>query len=306
MKNKIFIFIFLIFITPLFGIQNLRVYLVFDKQSYRMDEPIPVKFVVENNGTEPFSFFISDIKPYTFFFRVRTEKNEEVEKTEFLINEIQKEIDRNTVRKVILNPGESFVVVIDLAEWFNFSQEGFYYVEGIFSPSLLAHIYTGFSTGIFKLRIRPPLPIEKAIAQITEEKKEFVNITGLTPYEVVRRMLESRKMRDWDSFFQFFDLEELLKAFPKFYEAYEKAGTTERREEVINNFKNYLKTYWEDPIVSYDIFRTLIERDKAEVTCDVEYAHEKFTYKIQYTYYLYLNYQNKWLIYNYTATRLKY
>jgi ABC-type transporter MlaC component len=118
-------------------------------------------------------------------------------------------------------------------------------------------------------------------------------------------MLNAKMKKDQEEFGIYFDLEKLIIIFPSFYKKYTEAPTPSEKTKVIQNFEEYLTTYWGDPIISYTIEKTEIEGQEAKVTANVKFKLRETSYTLKYTYSLYQTYDNRWLIYSYDVVNLK-
>lgn len=288
----------------LFG--NLVAELSFEYETFRILQEMPITFFIKNEGISKEEFFIYDNIYKTFFFEIRTEKNDEVELSyEFLVKHNFSDSDVSK-RSVSLLPNQAFSVKIDISKIFDISKPGIYYIRGIFSPDGMADKRDGFFTSYYKIVIKPPKKVEQVVSQIDEEyirlQKELYNIP---PYEVVKRMLDARYRKDAKEFVIYFDFEKLINIFPSFSKRYQESKTSLDKKKVIEKFKEYLTSYWEDTIIGFSIQRTEIEGDKSTVTADVEYKLRNTSYKLRYLYQLYRTYDNRWLIYSYEVINLK-
>jgi len=304
--KKLFVFLAFTFL-PLKGLYglNVQIELQFYKDSYRLNEPIPVTINVVNNSSEAVKFNISPLIYESFFFSIITPRNEEVP----LLDSFQVEMKNNQsssgeYRTVLLMPQESFSRMIDITRWFDIREAGYYYIKGIFysNPDNRAEGNESFN---YKILIKPPVPVE---GEISEEeivrKKELEQVKKLPPYEVIEDMLDAKMKKDWQRFLIHIDAERLIKAFSDYYNAYENARTGSYRLEVVEDFKRYLTTYWQDRILSYKVLETQIKEDKATVICDVEYKVRTITYVLRYNFSLYKNHLNQWLLYDYYAHKV--
>lgn len=304
--KKILFFLVYIFL-PLIGSYglNVQIELQFYKDSYRLNEPIPVTINVMNNSSEPVKFNISPLIYETFFFSIITPKNEEVS----LLDSFQVEMKNNQsssgeYRMVWLMPHESFSRKIDVTRWFDIREAGYYYIKGIFYPNPDNKKEWSESFN-YKILVKPPIAVDVEIS-VEEEtrKRELEQVQKLPPYEVIEDMLDAKMKKDWKRFLIHIDAERLVKAFTDYYKAYENARTGSYKLEVIEDFKKYLTTYWQDRILSYKVLEAQIKEDKATVICDVEYKVRTITYILRYNFSLYKNHLGQWLLYDYYAHKV--
>lgn len=280
--------------------------LSFEHETFRMFQDMQVVFTVRNNGYSKEEFFVYENIYKTFFFELKTERNEEVEMSyDFLVRHDFLNLD-SPKRSIILFPNQSFSVKIDISKVFDIQKPGLYYIRGIFSPDGTADKKDGIFTDYYKITIKPPRKVEEIVYKIDEEYKRLMQeVYNLPPYEVVRRMLEAKSRKDPKEFTIYFDFEKLIMIFPSFSKRYNEGKTSLEKAKVIEKFKEYLTTYWEDPILGFTIVRTEIEGDKSTVIADVEYKLRNTSYRMRYNYYLYRTYDNRWLIYSYDVVNLK-
>jgi hypothetical protein len=283
--------------------------LVLESDIFRIFEPMNVVFTVENKGNSKEEFYLYDDIFKTFFFELRTDKNDVVELGyNFLVShKFYSDASLDSARRVItLMPGQMFSVKIDISRVFDISKPGTYFLRGVFSKDGLADRMEGTSTYFYKVTIKPPLPIEKEVVSISEElQRKKKEMYGLPPYEVVNRMLSARMRKDTEEFPIYFDLEKLIVIFPSFAKKYNEAPTPSEKTKVLQSFEEYLTTYWGDPIISYSIEKTEIERQEAKVTAKVNFKLRNTYYTLMYIYNLYQTYDNRWLIYSYDVINLK-
>lgn len=285
---------------------TLTVDLKFQKQSYRLNEPIEVNILIINNTKEPQSVMVSPLVYESFFFELKTPKNEIIP----LLNSFQIELKNNAsaggdYRAFTLLPSESFSRVIDITRWFDIQDAGYYYVKGFFypDPDKKSEMIDSFD---FKILIKPPLLIEKAIKE-EEHTKETVmkQVKLLPPYDVVADLLNAKMLKDWPRFMTHIDAERLITAFHDYASAYENARTGKYKFEILEDFKRYLTVHWQDRIKSYKVTETQIKDDQAIVVSDVDFKVKTFEYSMRYTFSLYKNHLNEWLVYDYTALKTK-
>ncbi|MGC8964241.1 MAG: hypothetical protein ACP5KI_02590, partial [Brevinematia bacterium] len=304
MFKKIFIYLFLI--LPSIAFTELKPILTFESEIFRISQEMPVIFTIQNSGTSDEEFAIYDDTSKTFFFELKTSQNEEVELNyNFLVKHDFMNIN-NSKRTIRLSPYQSFSVKVNISDIFDIRKPGNYYLVGIFSPDGLADKKDGIRTQTYKITVKPPIKVEEETKSISEEYiKKQQELINLPPYEVVRRMLDARYRKDSKEFIIYFDFEKLIAIFPSFMKRYEESQSSSEKSKVIEKFKEYLTTYWGDPILSYSIIRTEIEGDISKVTAEVEYKLRNTSYKLIYYYSLYRTYDNKWLIYSYDVVNTK-
>lgn len=293
------------FFLPFYA-EDLQVELKFYKQSYRINENIPVQILVYNLSDKPQEIYVSPLIYETFFFDIRTTKNIPVElRDDFKITKSSLVSDGAQFRKIILMPGESFSRDININEWFDLSEVGYYSINGLFyrRPDLTNHVWRSFT---YKILIKPPQVIEEIVAKEELNRQEkFQNLMKLPPYEVIADMWDAKSKKDWERFLFHIDTEKLIMAFDDYKNAYLSARTGRYRLQIIEEFKKYLTVHWQDRIIQYTVKEATIKNKEAEVVADVEFAVRSQSYVLRYYFKLYQTTTGQWLVYDYTVVRIK-
>ncbi|MGA2142280.1 MAG: hypothetical protein ABSG94_07645, partial [Brevinematales bacterium] len=192
------ILFFAVFIMlPLYG--ELQVGLQFYRETYRLNEPVPVQINVVNNSSGPVKFYISPLIYESLFFSMKTPKNEDVD----LLDTFQVEMKNNAsssgdFREMTLMPGEEFSRLIDLTQWFDIRESGYYYIKGMFypNPDKKDESVESFN---YKIFIKPPVVVEKQIsAEELERQADFEKVMKLPPYDVIDDFLDAKMKKDWE------------------------------------------------------------------------------------------------------------
>lgn len=310
-KSLLSVAFLLIFSAGIFALEtdNMIVQLQFFTQAYRLNESIPVQISVVNTSGESFDFEVSPQIHETFFFEVRTPLSEEVEVTDdFGILQRQYASSAEDYREIVLQDNESFSHQIDLSEWFDFTEAGYYYVKGIFYPNP-DDDETTVESIYYKILVKTPTAVEEALtAAEQEEADELDAASDLAPYDVIEDMLEAKMEKNWDRFLLHIDTEKLIYSFQNFSDEYDNARTGAMQLQVLEEFETYLTEYWDDTILSFQVQEATITSDgeqySAEVTCEVEYQVRSLSYIMEYTFELYETQDGQWLVTDYTAHRL--
>ncbi len=308
MKIGRFLFLFLVlFTSKIFASDHsVKVDLQFYSQTSRLNESIPVRVNVMNQSDQKESFAVSPLSYETFFFEIKTPRNENVViRDDFRIAMDQSASSPGDYRTFELDPHESFSREIDLSRWFDIKESGYYYIKGIFYPNPDDHTRSVEST-YYKILIKPPRIVEEKLSKDKQQHNRLLaEIRDMPPYDAIADFLDAKMKKDWNRFLMHIDAERLIEAFQNYAGEYHHARSGKYRLEVLERFKRYLTVYWQDRILSYQIKKTVIESDKAEVTCDVEYKLRNLSYSFRYDFKLYKNHDGQWLMYDYDAVRIK-
>ncbi len=285
---------------------EIKVELQFYSQTYRLNEAIPVVVNVFNQEGEKFGFFVSPQIYESFFFMVKTPKNEDIViRDDFKIEMKENESSSGDFRNIWLEPGESFSRTIDITQWFDVRESGYYYIKGVFYPNPDDPSHK-VESSFYKILVKSPRIIEEKLN--TEKQQSMAHLDAIKkmpPYDAIADLIDAKMKKDWDRFLAHIDANRLIMSFQNFASDYENARTGAYRLDVLERFKRYLTVHWQDLILSYKINRSEITENSATVECDVEYKVRTVSYSLRYTFYLYKNHENQWLVNDYTALRIE-
>lgn len=307
-KTVLFIILFLAAAGIAFGLDpaDIRVELQFYQQTYRLNDPIQVTIQVVNQSAGQAAFQVSPLIYETFFFEVRTPRNETVP----LLDSFDVQMKNNAsssgdFRDIILQPQESFSRVIDITKWFDFKESGYYYIRGLFraNPDKQADRISSLD---YKILVKPPLAVEQKLSEDEKERNvQLDEAKKLPPYDVIADLLDAKMKKDWERFQVHIDAERLIAAFQDYNNDYQNARSGKYRLEILEDFKRYLSRHWQDRIDAYKIGASRIEDDKATVVCDVDFSTKTSRYGLRYTFNLYRNHLGQWLVYDYNVLKIK-
>lgn len=308
MKSYFIPFLFMaVLVGPLRATDNkVRVDLQFYSQTYRLNDSIPVRVNVMNQSDKKSVFSVSPLTYETFFFEIKTPRNENVSiRDDFRIAIDQSASSPKDYRTFELDPYESFSRELDLTKWFDIKDSGYYYIRGIFYPNPDDSSKKEFST-YYKILVKPPKVVEEKLSKDEQKHQQLLTeIKNMPPYDAISDFIDAKIKKDWDRFLLHVDAERLIEAFQNYAREYHHARSGKYRLEVLDRFKRYLTVYWKDRILSYNIKKTVIEGEKSQVTVDVEYKIRNLSYSMRYDFKLYKNHDSQWLIYDYEAVRIK-
>ena len=278
-------------------------------QVYRINGEIPVYFTVINSGPRPLTIHPSLFLYRNFQFRVRTFKNVHVRHRESYYLKIRDmRRDEALDRPIKLMPGERYGRVLNLAERFNLVRPGHYEVTGYF---LVHPMRTGSDFRIDSNRsrfiLKPPLPVVRAVARYNRARKKYLD-RQLSPSDTVEFMLRSRKVQDWEGFYMYMDLLELLKIYPDFEKRYTRAPFAEKQA-VLRDFRLHLRKFPAGRLESFFAGKSVVTKDEmtgistAEVTCRIVYRERK-RLLVRRMYYFSLHRKfDRWFIYKFYVVR---
>ncbi|ULQ59866.1 hypothetical protein K7I13_00475 [Brucepastera parasyntrophica] len=272
-------------------------------------EPIYIQLTISNNGTEPVRFKIADDHFFSIDFSAVNTRNRALDHTEFWVRK-RTTSSHIYFRELSVEPGESYSVIENLKDYVSITQPGIYLIECEFFPELKRNI-TGESyvtSNKLTLEVKPsPGPAAVRILPLSSADRSILQAQSIPPDQVIDYILSARQKSQWDQFFLYLDLEQMLSRDPvkgrKFRNESE-AG----RLQMIENYKTELSQATVDRDIStipvdYTIERTTYTDTKGTVTVIQWFDYRTFRERKRYTYYLGLK-DDIWRVYDYTVDNL--
>ncbi|MGC8764472.1 MAG: hypothetical protein ACP5QT_01105 [Brevinematia bacterium] len=306
--RKFFLVLTLLFFARIYGLDNSDIKLIidFEKNTFRLSSSVDIEIKIVNLSQGEKLLKLSPLDYESLYFMVRTPENELLKyRDEYKLKVDESASSYDEVKEIRLLPGESISRKIDLSRIFDFRKEGYYYIKILYYPD--PDVKTEFiESEYYKFLLKPPSVVEQEIKERDKKRKiELEDIKKLPPYEVVDNMLDAKMKKDWDRFLLHFDVERLIYSFQNYGKAYEAARGGKYKLEILEDFKKYLTTHWQDRILSYKVLESYVRPNEATVDADVEYKVREYSYVLRYTFKLYKNSLDEWKIYDYTVLRVK-
>ena len=281
----------------------------YNKKIYYPESTIQMKVLLSNPGSESLSFRIADNRTYNFLFTLKTLKNEVLPPSrEYLVN-----YDRNEpayYRMITLEPGEEFGFIVDLADFVDIAEPGVYVLDALFFPELKnREAGTGISSNNLSLTIRPGSYENVYKDMIDVESGEILTAVQMAPDEVVDYMISSRQKNQWNKFFLYLDLRDILLQNSAVRRQFEKLSIEEQQAEVELYRENLQKgdvpenRAIVDIPAEYDILKTSYTSNEATVVVREVFQNTGFREIKRYTYHLNRN-ENIWKIYRYEVKNI--
>ncbi len=279
----------------------------YNKKVYFLGDDIWIEAVISNNSIKSFHFKIAENRYYSLDFSVKTVTNIVLNHSEsFLIARSSNE--PVFFREITLDPGEKYGILVKLNDFIRFSKPDQYIVKGAFYPLLFeGNNPPYYLSNRLILDIRPALK--------TGKERELTNLTTgepitrepIPPDEVVSFTLRARQKGQWNRFFLYLNLEELLKRNPRRKLIYQKLSEEDRRR-MLAKFREELekKVVDKDILVIPSEFRIVkTEYTPFEGTVEVieKFKYSDYTEVKKYTYYLRRK-DRYWMIINYEIQNL--
>ena len=280
----------------------------YDQQVVYVDSKIPVKVEITNNTAQTYTFKLADRRVFNLDFDVRSLTNVVVDHAKQFI--IQRSSNQPLFfHDVSLGPGEQFAFIEDLSDYVKFMTPGVYVVQALFYPRL----YTGTvaDTDVLKSNkltlVVNPGTVTALQAVINQETGAILRQEALPPDEVITYLLHARQKSQWNKFFLYIDVKNLMLQQPDLQRRYVRSTEQEQRA-MVAQFKKELEqqtTDYDILMIPSDFTVEKTEYTQTEATVEVleKFTYPSYTEMRLYTYYLHRP-DRVWLMYNYTVRNI--
>jgi len=303
----------------------------FDRRIYyAANDPIYVQVTITNNGAATYRFKLADDRMFSVDFEVRTVTNRLLEPAEELVRR-RTQSRQVFFREIAVEPGESFSFVENLRDYVRLDQPGSFVVRAFVHPDLYRpefarpaavsvgperwfappdRVLTGvLASGRLNLNISPPpvtgpdgLPVAMDIATGAVLVRQ-----RLPPDDVVEYTIRARQLGQWERFFLYLDLAEMVARNPVRQRIWLRESE-EGRQRMVVQFRQELKS----PVTAegialvpndFVIERTQHTGNAGTVTVRKWFVGQHFTEVKLYTYYLQRR-DNIWSIVDFSVINL--
>ncbi len=270
------------------------------KQIYTPETPIELQISVRNESPEPFLFELAADKVFNLELNVTNLYNETLPASEKYIRE-RSSNQQVYFREIRLLPGEEFAFYIEATEFVRVSSPGIYFIDATFLPHL--ENKTTLDSNTLTLHIQPSLePQADYKSDMTSVTRQVLQKHHLPPDQVIDYMLTARQNNEWEKFFLYLDVENLMLQNPLKRATYRRSSERERIR-MVEEYREMLKNEMVDTDIlikpyDYNIQKTEYTPEEATVLVDQEFKYPDFTEKRRYVYYLHRP-EGYWVIYNY-------
>jgi len=305
----------------------------FDRRIYHAaNGPIYIQITITNNSPFTYRFKLADDRMFSVDFEVRTVTNRLKEPAEELVRR-RSQSRQVFFREIAIEPGESFSFVEDLREYVRLEEAGSFVVRAFVYPELFrpefvtANVRTDQRTAVpwsapqqraltgvlassrLNLNIRPPLvtgPDGLPLAMDVATGAILVR-DRLPPDEVVEYMILARQRGQWERFFLYLDLEEMVSRDPVRRRTWVRESA-EGRQRMVEQFRQELRSPTTVEAISliptdFTIERTQHSGNEGTVTVLKRFRGVHFTDVKRYTYYLQRR-DNIWSIVDFSVINL--
>ena len=307
----------------------------FDRRVFHAaNDPIYIQVTITNNSPLTYRFKLADDRMFSVDFEVRTVTNRLLEPADELVRR-RTQSRQVFFREIAVEPGESFSFVENLREYVRLDDPGSFVVRAFVYPELFRpdFVMTASAPGAgagrselwssppsrnltgvlassrLNLNIRPPLvagpdglPLAMDVATGAILVRE-----RLPPDEVVDYMIRARQTAQWERFFLYLDLEEMVSRDPVRRRRW-LLESEEGRQRMVEQFRRELRSPTTAEAISlvptaFTIERTQHTGDEGTVTVLKRFAGAHFTELKRYTYFLHRR-DGVWSIVDFSVVNL--
>jgi hypothetical protein len=289
----------------------------FDRRIYYAEsDPINIQVTITNNTPLTYRFKLADERVFSLDFDVRTVSNRPLEPADVLVRK-RTQYQQIFFREISVESGESFSFVEDLRNYVKVSQAGSYVIQARVYPELYRSASANnaavtepvaLESKRLSLSIWPPLattaegiPLEMDVATGGVLVRE-----RLAPDQVVDYMISARQKSQWEKFYLYLDLEEMLSQDGARQREWLRQSE-EGRKRMVDQYRQELKNASTDGIsvipTEYLIEMTQYNNWGGTVTVLEKFKGAYFTEVKRYTYNMRFK-DNVWTIVGYSVVNL--
>jgi hypothetical protein len=291
----------------------------YDKRIYHVsgnsDDPIYVQATVANRSPEVYRFKLADERAFSIEFDVRTLGNRAVEPADSLVRR-RTGGGRVFFREISVESGESFSFIEDLRNYADLKDPGAFVIRARIYPELYRSPQEGFEPALplesnrLSLNLRPPVipGPEGTPAAVDLDTGTVLSRERLAPDEVVEYLITARQRSQWEKFFLYLDLEELIARDPARRRQWNAEGEEGRRR-MLERCREEMRQSVIDGDITAIPFEFEIQRTDYNALEGTVAVLEKFrtgtnyTERKRYTYYVKRK-NDYWVIVDYVVANL--
>ena len=305
MNRRLFIYLFTFMsLSPLLAVthaQGVGLHIEeTENQIYTPTTPVELQVSVRNESSEPFLFELAENKLFNLSLQVSNLYNEALPASEKYIRE-KSSNQQVYYREIRLLPGEKFSFFVEASEYVRLDSPGIYFFKAEFSPHL--ENKASLESNTLTLHVQPSLePDSEYRSDIVDTTRQVLQKHQLPPDQIVEYMLNARQNNEWEKFFLYLDVEQLMLQNPLKKATYRRSSERERIR-MVDEYHELLKNEMVDTDIlikptEYEVLKTEYTPEEANVLVDQEFKYPNFTEKRRYVYYLHRP-EGYWVIYNY-------
>lgn len=305
MKRIVFIYLFTFFslLTLVAATNESGVSLHIEEtrtQIYTPADPIELQISVRNESPDPFLFELAADKVFNLELQVSNLYNETLPASEKYIRE-RSSNQQVYYREIRLLPGEQFSFFVETSDFVTLDRPGIYFIQAVFSPHMENR--SSLSSNTLTLHVQPSMePDSDYRSEVVDSTQQVLEKHKLPPDQVIDYMLSARQNDEWEKFFLYLDVEQLMLQNSLKKATYRRSSERERVR-MVEEYREMLKNEMVDTDilikpVDYEILKTEYTSEEASVLVDAEFRYPDYTEKRRYVYYLHRP-EGYWVIYNY-------
>lgn len=273
-------------------------------------EPIVVQVTITNNGPETLRFKLADDRFFSVDFNAVNTRNLALDHTETWMRR------RNTNRQIFfrelsIEPGESYSFTENVKDYLKIENPGMYVLDCTFYPELRRksdNSEPNAKSNRLTLEIKPsPGAAATKILPVSPTAAEILQPQPIPPDQVVTYILIARQKSQWNQFFLYLDVEQMLSRDPARSRRF-RAESESGRYAMIENYKSELSQSKVDKDIStipkeFRIEKTSYTDAEGTVTVLEWFDYKTFREKKRFTYYL-ASRDGIWYVNDYTVDNL--
>ena len=271
-----------------------------ERQIYSVESPINLQVNLHNPTAAPYLFELAGNKVFNLEISVTNLYNEALPASE---NYIRERTSNQQVyyRDIRILPGEEFSFFVDVLDFVSIDEPGIYFIQARFFPNLGGR--ESLSSNTLTLHVQPVTSDPGNIDQLTGmEVDQVLKKQQLPPDQVVSYTIQARQQEEWEKFFLYIDIEELMLQ-NRLKAAEYRRSSDEERVRMVNQYRDLLQAEEIDndilmKPVDFSIEKTEYTRENAEVRVSAEFRYPDYSEVRHYLYYLHRP-EGYWTIYKY-------
>ncbi|MDD5065554.1 MAG: hypothetical protein PHF84_00770 [bacterium] len=257
---------------------GLKVKISLDREKYRIAEETFLNVEINNEENDAVHFYTSPYKLNNCKIEVLN-----LQQGEALEERYSKLVEKNNLkqekpelfmnRETALYPDEVLKFKMNLQEYFEFPEPGRYKIQVVFDP------FPG-ETQEHTVYLSNPLylildksAVQKEYDDIVDRLKSLEDAKVYAPDSTIQYILDAYKRKDWNNYFLYQKLPNLILRYDPFKAQYLNASEN-MKGKVIADFKQWVMNQKEREIDQYEILEVFhaVKENKATVKCKVKYT----------------------------------
>ena len=278
---------------------------------YKEGDNIYLNVMLLNKSNNVQSTYIAEDKRHSFDFSIVTMKNQEIEYKKEYVTYFYR-VQNIYMSKISLMEKEGYLYKILLNDYYDLNMTGQFYVTGYYYPNLKVNNNrdNAISSNQLVINIRDRNFDDRYFVNTVEiddsNGSPVETLKKIPPDDVIDYMLTARMQRNWDRYFLYMNMDELIKTNNIFGRDFGKKNLEQQRE-LIKNYKEYLKKDNINDINflphKFDIVKTTYSQSEAKVEVKVQFKTLDYIEERYYTFSLHKKGEH-WFVYSYEVMEM--